>query len=71
MGARLDALFSWGRALFRMRVHPIKGERSCVRFMSPEKIIPTDGIVKICSVPTDVLWVFAVRSTYKAEGISK
>jgi hypothetical protein len=60
MGARLDALFSWGRALFRMRVQPMSGE-----------IIPQDEIVEICPVPTDILWVFAVVSTYKAEGINK
>jgi hypothetical protein len=71
MGARLDALFSWGRALVRVRVHPMTGQRSRLRFMSPGKIIPEDEIVEICPVPTDILWVFAEISTYKAEGMIK
>jgi hypothetical protein len=63
--------FLGGRALFRLRVHPMTGQRSRLRFMSPGKIIPGDEIVETCPVPTDILWVFAEISTYKAEGMIK
>jgi hypothetical protein len=71
MGARLDALFSWARALFRMRVHPMTGQRSRLRFMSPGKIIPGDEIVEICSFAANILWVFAAISTSKAESVNE